>query len=1184
MPAHDPTHELEKPMQGDNTKFQELDPQSCPLSGTVLVEASAGTGKTYALSKIFLRLLLEKGLHVSQILVVTFTNAATEELKYRIRQRLREALNSFGEAGREIVREAIRDFDQASIYTIHGFCQRLLYENAFETGQAFDLELLPSEEELYQEVSLDFYRQRFHQVPEELWGVVGDKVTPDDLANLLQHQYRHPELQVIPPGPSPWGSEVEKLRAWFRRLKEIWPLYREEVAQILLGWSLDGNAYGKDGSLNRERRVGEYLAQMDQFLWLPWPKLPLPDCIQRLSWSFLVDKTNKGGTPKPHEVFDLCQKLWEHGERLKEKSEQYARAWMAEFMAEAPARVEQLKERWRARTFSDLILAVERALRGEGGELLRASVSSQYKAALIDEFQDTDSLQYRIFKALFGTEERPLFLIGDPKQSIYGFRGAELFTYLKVAREVKTRFTLTKNYRSHQKMVQAVNRLFTLRPDPFVFKEIQFAPGTAAESGEDKELILNGSPSPALKLWILGEGHTNKTELKKVIARSVAREIRQLITLGARGHALIGGDKLRSGDLAVLVRANWEALLIQEALRELGVHSVIYSGESVWQTQEAEELERLLWAVSAPQEEGLVRGALATTVLGRTATELYRLSQDEEAWEETISRFSHYNQLWQEKGPAVMLRTLMKNEGVKGRLLSLPDGERRLTNLVHLMELLHEEWSQVRGGMMGLLRWMGEQRRRKGAGAEETLLRLESDEEAVKVLTVHKSKGLEFPIVFCPFAWDVSESNKKNLILFHPRKDETICLDLGSDDIEQHETIYQREVLGEEARLLYVAVTRAKSCCYLVFCPEKCSGLSGLTHIFSWLYSSKDTVPGFQEFKGMIEEALKGPEVEVGLPFHKEGIETPPPPSRLPGELGCRHFSSEIPRDWRITSFSALASHRESAPELPDYDALLGEEEPLEAGDEAVREKKSFLDFPRGPRAGVFIHKVLEELDFTLNSMDAMGALVAEKLKAFGFGPEWTGPVCQMLQKLLSLSLDPAHPELTLSRIPMESRLNELEFLFPLKKINPQELMSVLELKGQDAIQTENLTFSPVRGFMKGFIDLVFTWKGRFYLVDWKSNYLGPSPEDYNPAAIRRVMASESYVLQYHIYSLALHQYLRQRIPDYDYCTHFGGIYYVFLRGIHWGPEQGIFRDRPREELMEELVRLLLDRAGVGNA
>jgi exodeoxyribonuclease V beta subunit len=305
------------------------------------------------------------------------------------------------------------------------------------------------------------------------------------------------------------------------------------------------------------------------------------------------------------------------------------------------------------------------------------------------------------------------------------------------------------------------------------------------------------------------------------------------------------------------------------------------------------------------------------------------------------------------------------------------------------------------------------------------------------------------------------------------------------------------------------------------------------------------------------------------------------------GPLNCRAFSGSIDRQWGISSFSSMVSIRRHAEELPDRDAISlpddFEQMQLQESDEE-EERFDIFSFPKGAKAGTFLHDLLEHLDFTEEGSTIRRALVADKLRAHGFEFHWLDTICSMIDRVLSVPLDPEWEELRLSRIQKEDRLNELEFYFPLKTLSPERLRCVFQEHSGEPIQDfpeiiGQLQFAPTKGFMRGFIDLVFQWRTRFYLVDWKSNFLGSQINDYSQESLAREMGKEFYFLQYYIYTLALDQYLRLRIPGYRYQTNFGGIYYIFLRGVDpaAGPDFGIYRDLPSSELIASLKKELMD-------
>jgi len=594
---------------------------------------------------------------------------------------------------------------------------------------------------------------------------------------------------------------------------------------------------------------------------------------------------------------------------------------------------------------------------------------------------------------------------------------------------------------------------------------------------------------------------------------------------------------------------------------------------------------------------------VATDMIGLTGEVLDGLMQDKTGWEDWPVRFRGYHDLWNKKGFIQMFRYLLVQERIMPRLMSLANGERRATNVLHLSEVLHQASVEKKLGMAGLLKWLSEQRDPSTPRREEHQLRLESDENAVKLVTIHKSKGLEYPVCFCPFAWDGSQIRKStDPFMFHNEANHMrLTLDLGSDTMDGNRVLAEKEQLAENLRLLYVALTRAKNRCYLVWGRFNEAETSALAYLFhqpeSW--NGRDVLTALGErFMGLTDEAVLAELVSIQakadgtIKLSQMPTKTGKPcaPSRSETmKLVCRRFSGSIDRSWHISSFSSLVTHVPYTADLADHDAMASpvpDDQQMIMGATIQKEPSGIFAFPVGAKAGIFMHDIFEHLDFAQRETFHMEQLVADKLREYGFELTHQGTLCNMIQKVLSVPLETSSETLTLSRIGRRDRLNELEFYFPLKSISPKKLKNVfrryggMKIPGDFPERIERLHFSPVRGFLKGFVDMVFQFEGRFYLVDWKSNSLGSRIEDYGQEALAEIMKESFYILQYHIYATALNQYLHVRLPAYNYETHFGGIYYIFLRGVDpdRGPDFGIFRDRPSEKLINELCATLIDR------
>jgi exodeoxyribonuclease V beta subunit len=609
------------------------------------------------------------------------------------------------------------------------------------------------------------------------------------------------------------------------------------------------------------------------------------------------------------------------------------------------------------------------------------------------------------------------------------------------------------------------------------------------------------------------------------------------------------------------VNNNVQPVGIQRALADHRIPSVVYSAASVLKSGQAAELLRVLLAVAQPTHEKIIRGALATEIFGSTTSALENLSSDESGWEAALNRFADYHLLWRDQGFVQMMRALLVREKVRSRLLNWRDGERRLTNVLHLIELLHAACVENRLGIDGLIKWLARQISPGGEVRDEHELRLESDEDAVRLVTIHKSKGLEYGVTFCPFVRKELWSGTKEFLKFH--EDDKLVLDL--EETPEHKRIRNREELAEMVRQLYVGLTRSKHRGHLIWQESSRSSKSAL----AWLLSEETSADAFLEGRGEADtgsrlRAAFGESDDVAvedLPEAEEEVFAPPP--SLPTPLAPRAFETEIDRSWRISSFSSLISGRMEEPDTPDYDR---QEAGVEITEEAALPAEGIHGFPGGMRAGTCLHLILEELDF--GDLSQLRRLVAGKLSDFHF-KNFDEVVCDTLEKTLRVPL--GEDGITLSQVRGASRLSELEFTFPIRALTTARLRNVFQLE-ELPLAIDRLQFAPANGFMKGFIDLVFEHERRFYFVDWKSNWLGPDSASYTPESIATEMAGHFYNLQLGIYAVALHRYLKRRLPNYDYEKNFGGAFYIFLRGIDpKKPGHGIFSSRPPGKFVEQL-------------
>ncbi|NTV25252.1 MAG: exodeoxyribonuclease V subunit beta [Chlorobiaceae bacterium] len=1206
-----------------------LDHASVALTGMNLIEASAGTGKTYAITSLYLRLLLESELTPEQILVVTYTEAATRELREKIRRRIREALDTLqGSDTQDLFLSTLRDrvnstdslrhalrtfeaalaaFDTASIFTIHAFCLRALQGNAFESGSLYDTELMTDQSPLIREVADDFWRLHFFTEESPLLEyAIGRGWSADSLMKLLVSLHITPLSTVLPSFTEEEIASIKsRCRTAFEQVARIWTDKRQEIAGLLL----ENKSLSRAEGAYRQDVLDRLIDHMDRFIQEANPYGLFPG-FERFTSHGIREGTKAKSSPPSHEFFDLCENL----QRLVDLR---LTALKAELLAFFRQRLPERKKEGNLRFFDDLLEDLYHALcSGDRAESLVSALRNRYRAALIDEFQDTDPVQYEIFRKIYAGTMLPLFLIGDPKQAIYSFRGADIFAYLQASRDVREdrRFTLVSNWRSDPLLLEAFNLFFEDSRKPFVFDDIEYRPLVPGRCVNGEE-PASEAPAP-LEICFLEsngqDGSLNSGEAMRYAAGTCARQIQAMLPGGAESERLLIGDRaVNAGDIAVIVRTHRQARAAQAALSARGIASVMRSDETVFASMEAEEIRILISALAEPARQPLVRSALATRIIGLSGNDIDRLNSDEDAWIARLQQFREYRRIWQEQGIMVMASALMSNESVRERLLSAPgnQGERALTNVLHCFELLHRITHERSLGIESLVAWFSERVAAKEPG-EEYQIRLESDEPAVRIVTVHVSKGLEYPVVFCPFLFG-GITSAKDVVQFHDDKGRLVK-DFGSPQMAEHRAISDRESLAENLRLLYVALTRARHRCVLftgrvvdgrmgnngspmlspasylvhVSADSKCSpsmladavtdleakSADAMCKELQMLADRSSGAIGFRK----ISDAAIPAETNIILPVQEE----------LP-EFTVRRFEKQIEHDWRVASFTAFSRLHKASMELPDRDehealVSVAPEQSLPVDD------RSIFSFPRGARAGILMHALFENLPFHSATESVVHQIVEQELARHGFDESWTSSLEQMVHEVISIRFSSPSGTFSLKDLKASGWLTELEFHLPLKRITAPELGMVLARHGalqpgDDLIQlAESLEFQPVKGVLMGFMDMVFEADGRFWLVDWKSNHLGNVSDDYHYSALQASMAEHRYRLQYLLYTVALDRYLSMRKPKYRYAEHFGGVIYIYLRGVRSenGESTGIFRDLPSESLVRELAGLLSDHKG----
>ena len=1193
-----------------------LDPLRMPLAGLQVIEASAGTGKTWTLAALYVRLVLGHGrsgadgsaefsaaLFPPQILVMTFTDAATAELRGRVRERLAQAALYFkgqerAHAPADGYLQALRSsypagawpacaqrldlaaqwMDDAAIYTIHGWSSRMLKSHAFDSAALFQQSHVEDREALRLSAVQDYWRQWFYGVPlQQLGALQALGADPEALQQKLKSLWAEQERAPVtapPAGPNP-RALLQAWEAWQSALPALEAAVRQACTPALLALLEDA----VQAKLLKGYRRDWPPKLADWLQGGPWQELKAAErekalaLLQRFTRTALLDKgwAAAGGQAGFAAIESLCQHLQAEPD-VSEGLLQHAASHIAQAYARAKAQLAQFD-------FSDLLQRLYFALQAPDGRLAQA-IRQQFPVALVDEFQDTDPWQYGALSKIYGASQRSdtgLLMIGDPKQAIYSFRGADLDTYLAARQQAQGIYTLAGNYRSTAQLVSAVNHVFGQARQPF--GEVPFE-AVQAQNREVQPLRLDGRTHAAMTVWHLprqGDRAPRKEVFQRQMAALFASQMVALLQAGAAS----------AGDMAVLVRSATEARAMRQALAQRGVRSVFLSErDSVYATQEAQDLWRVLAAVAQPRSNSLLRAALATRLWGLGFGALEALLQDEAAWEARVEQFHGWQAVWQRQGLLPMLHRLLHDEDIPARLLQTPvldgsaptpgaaslDGERRLCNLLHLGDLLQNASAGLQGEA-ALVRFLEQQLQNPKTSDDNAQLRLESESQLVQIITIHKSKGLQYPLVFLPFVSGFATEKDSN-----------------RDDAQR---------LAEDVRLLYVALTRAERALWLGITPYK-GDVEGqdpkVRSAVSQLLQRKEPgdlaqcLQAWAACPDIVVASAPAPSAEVYQPVQATPHWKPALQARR--LLASHWWSASFSALTREPSLPARASAATLAPLPSERDARMDDarldsagpppQAALESAPQADAGSVAYQGFPAGSSYGTLLHDLLEwqcahgwPLAAGQGDAAAWTSLVQRKSQRLQLELQQLALLQAWLQATLQtpLALAGATSPLVLGALAPDKVWAEMGFTLPVHALSARRLDALISAQVLPGQARRPLQPVQLEGMLVGFMDLVLEHEGRYYVLDYKSNRL----PHYAQPALQAAMLDHRYDVQYTLYTLALHRLLKARLPGYDYARHMGGAIYLFLRGIDQ-PGSGTFADRPSRELIEALDAAFAER------
>lgn len=1201
--------------------YQQLDAATVPLNGLRLIEASAGTGKTWVIAALYVRAVLGHGGQPPrippEILVVTFTRDATAELRERIRTRLEEAAAAFraGRSEDSFLGTLLADYadetkraraarqlevaaqwmDEAAIHTIHGWANRMLTRHAFDSGRSFVEAAEADQQALVADACRDYWRRQVYSLAPEHFAAVYQVLSggPDALAKAVGPLLGKQITATIEGGPEPLATLGESLSAAFDALHAALADERKAWAHHLTALR-DVQDTLEDG-LAKSRKAGKNLAEWIELLaaWVNGGVLELgPDELQELGPSQLESALKKGKVLPPCPAYVAAERLAEILARAPEPRAIVLR----HALRVLPPAIQQAKDARGEIGFDDMLSELDRALSGPQGPHLAAALRAQLPLAMIDEFQDTDPLQWAIFEKVYA-ETGSLLLIGDPKQSIYAFRGADIGTYFRArGAAASPPLTLPRNYRSTAPLVGAINALFE-RADE-IASDGAFGYGTGTDglrfqpveaAGRDLQLVEHGAPAPALVFALPASDATlNKGQYGELMAEAAAERIATWLhpSSTARIQAIEGTQhRVRPSDIAVLVRTGNEADKIRTALRRRGLASVYLSDkQSVYASEQASDLLHWLEALAEPGSDRALRAALATGSAGFAFAEIDEVAANDLVRDQFIEIFSTGSRLWRERGVLAAVRHLIHALKVPSRMAATEEAERRLTNLLHVAELLQQAAVHL-DGEHALIRHLAD----AIAGSDEAdsdstgamVQRLESEADLVRVITMHKSKGLQYRLVVIPFPCAFRDVDEKKDSYFEFERDEqrVVSLQATTEAVENA----RRAKLREAVRLFYVAITRAELACWLGTASvtegkKKISGapLSGLGRLL--MGDTNQEGPGLRAAVGALCEGRP----EIAIEALPEVVEFTRVTGLAPLAALANARTVTAPRApaWWLSSYSALVrGPRSSAVDSASAAETVPIEEYTdpEARTQANAAGSDMHAFPRGPAYGSFLHYLLEwaaQVGFerVVSDVERTRAEITRRAEAAGLA-DWVDVLCAWLSEFLDATLPlPSGGAVSLRQLSLGQTRPEFAFMFEANAVRLSQIDRVVSDHMLPGSHPLPLTASHVNGLLSGFIDLVFEHEGAWYTLDYKSNHLADTTSGYTEAAMVAEMAHHRYDLQAALYLLALHRFLRARLADYDPARHIGGVVYPFLRGV--GPGTGVFVARPDVAMLDALDAL----------
>ncbi|AXN02052.1 Exodeoxyribonuclease V beta chain [Candidatus Purcelliella pentastirinorum] len=1129
-----------------------------PLKGKILIESSAGTGKTFTIIIIYIRLILgintkylyKKPLSVKKILILTYTNYGSLEIKKKIYENINILLRSCIEkkcsnnillkifkkikdfkTSIKILLKAKKQINNASIFTIHVFCKKILETYALELNIPFKYKLLKNKSILYEQSVINFWRKYFYKLEFNIVKYIVYKIkTPKNLLKIISPWLngKLPNFENIPiKKESILLKKFKEIIEIIKKIKKKWNKNKNKIISIILSLKVNKKIYNKKNLLIWFNKITNWVYDKNTIEFIPK--------ILKYFRISIINKNKKITDIKKYKIFYFIEELFNKKSSLYYHIISFAIIKTREIIKKEKVNKNLI-------SFDDLINVINTSIKNKNFKKISKKINKKYPVTIIDEFQDTDYNQYKIFDNIYNKKKKfTLLLVGDPKQAIYDFRNADIFSYIKITSKISKKFNLITNWRSSPRIVKSINKIFSIKDKPFVLDKIPFTKSKYNKINSNLSFILNKKKQPAIKIWYIENNELNYSNNKLSIAQKCAYEICSWLKYSKKNKSYIVNKikmskPLCPSDITILVKNNKEAKIICKTFKKNNLQTFYLSNNNnIYSTNEAKEILLILKATINPENINILKNSLITNIINFNIFEISKIEKNKNLYYTFIKKFKSYYQIWKKFGIISLFNIILSDFNIIKNYNIIDNNEQKIINILHIGELLHKIYYET-NNKNNIINYLEKKINNTEKTKKNEQIRYNNIHNKIKVMTIHKSKGLEFPIVWIPF---ITNYNKINRNIYHNRNNFNKVLNLQKNN----KKLIEEEILSENIRKFYVALTRAIYNCNIVVIltnKKKETNINNQNEL-NYLINNKNEL-NFKKYLINFQKIFSKNEINISYFKNKKNINYNEI-NFIKEKEKIYYLKHTLKNNSQINSFSSIKKE-----ELKNKKLYIKKN----------IKKNNILtphNFPRGKYYGNFLHKLLENIDFNkpLNYN-----FINKKIKNIELNKNWTPIIIDWLKNILNKQLNKKN--ICLSKIKKNKYKKELKFYIKIKKIITKNIFNKMMCYYDNiSLQSPKLKFNKLSGILTGSIDMIFNWQNKYYLIDYKSNWLGYSDKSYSYMKLKNTIIQYRYDLQYNIYALALHKYLKQKMKNYKFEKNFGGIFYLFIRGINNNNKHGIF-------------------------